>query len=222
MPSDAEPLTRQSLAAAARLLARRDEDLAGILSAHGPPPLWRRPGGYRTLFRIILEQQVSLASARSLGQRVEAILGGVTPARMIEVGEPGLRSLGLTRQKSAYCVDAARHVLDGRLVFRRLARQDDAQARDMLMHIKGIGPWSADIYLLMALGRRDVWPAGDLALVETLRRVKRLRGALPADRLERIAAAWRPYRAVAARMLWQHYLAGGTRGITTEGDADDD
>jgi len=200
-------LTRESVSVAARHLAERDSDLAGILAEHGPPPLWQRPAGFATLFRIILEQQVSLASARSLCRRVTASLGAITPERLDGAGESGLRALGLTRQKAAYSVDAARHVLDGRLDFRALARMEDDAARQMLMRVKGIGPWSADIYLLMALRRPDVWPVGDLALVSAARAVKKMRTEPSAARLERLCRGWRPYRAVAARMLWQYYLA---------------
>ena len=201
-------LTRASLAEAAGLLARRDADLADIMRAHGPPPLWSRPAGFRTLVRIILEQQVSLASARSTYRRAELALGEVTPTSFAEARESGLRSVGFTRQKACYCVAAAGAILDGTLSLAALSRASDVEARAALMRLKGIGPWSADIYLLMSLLRPDVWPTGDLALVSTVRSLKRLRGHPTAHRLESIAEGWRPYRSVAARMLWQRYLSG--------------
>ena len=207
-------LTRASVAEAARLLARRDADLAAILRAHGPPPLWSRPAGFPTLVRIILEQQVSLASARSTYERADLTLGAVTPTRLVEAGESGLRSVGFTRQKAGYCVAAAGAILDGSLSLEALGRASDAEARSALMRLKGIGPWSADIYLLMSMLRPDVWPTGDLALVSTVRSLKRLRGQPTAQRLESIAEAWRPYRSVAARMLWQQYLSGKGAGCS--------
>ena len=215
MTAGAKPLTRARLAAIARDLASRDEDLAGILAACGPPPLWSRPAGFATLIRIILEQQVSLASARSLYDRTHQALGEISPGRFLAAGEDGLKALGFTRQKAAYCWTAARAILEGDLELEMLSSVGDEAARVALTRLKGIGPWSADIYLLMALRRPDVWPSGDLALVTALRRLKRLRGPITPRRIESIASAWRPYRSVAARMLWQYYLAGmdaGRRG----------
>lgn len=200
-------LTRRRLGEAARRLARRDEGLARILGDLGPPPLWSRRPGFATLARIILEQQVSLSSARAMFARISRAAGGVTPGGIAALGEPGLRALGVTRQKARYLDEAAIAIRSGRIDLREVHRMEDAPARAALMRLKGVGPWSADIYLLMALGRSDVWPAGDLALASSVRRLRRLRGAPPPDRLTEIAEAWRPWRSVAARMLWQYYLA---------------
>jgi DNA-3-methyladenine glycosylase II len=200
------PLTTGRLAAAARALARRDRDLAGILARHGAPPLWARRPGFETLAGIILEQQISLASAAATHRRLVAGLGALTPATCAAAGEARIRDLGVTRQKAAYLVGLARAVEDGVLDLRSLGRLPDDEARTALVRIKGIGPWSANIYLLMALRRPDVWPAGDLALATAARAVKRLRRAPTPEALDRLAEPWRPYRAVAARMLWQHYL----------------
>jgi DNA-3-methyladenine glycosylase II len=132
----------------------------------------------------------------------------MAPQRFLERGDAGLRALGLTRQKSAYCLAAARAVADGTLDLPALRRMGDEEARAALMRLKGIGRWSADIYLLMALRRPDVWPCGDLALETTLKRLGKVRGRPSPERLEALAERWRPWRAVAARMLWQRYLAG--------------
>ncbi|MGH9750980.1 MAG: DNA-3-methyladenine glycosylase family protein [Candidatus Polarisedimenticolia bacterium] len=201
-------LTTPELAAAAHRLAARDRDLAGILERHGPPPLWARPPGFDTLVRIILEQQVSLASGAAIYRRVAAGIDPFTPARCAAAGEERLRSLGVTRQKSGYIVALARSVVSGALDLDRVAALPDEGARAALVGLKGIGPWSADVYLLMALRRPDVWPAADLALLSAARRVKRLRRPPSPERVAALAEAWRPYRSVAARMLWQHYLAG--------------
>ncbi len=202
-------LTRARLAKAAESLADRDADLARILRRHGPPPLWARRPGFATLVRIILEQQVSLASARSVFRRLAASVDPFTAGEFVEVGEPYLRSLGITRQKAAYCVHIARAIVEGRLNLGAVARMSDSHAKTALTRIKGIGPWTADIYLLMALRRPDVWPSGDLALVTSLGRLKRLRERPAPARAAKIAESWRPFRSVAARMLWQYYLAGG-------------
>jgi DNA-3-methyladenine glycosylase II len=201
------PLTQKSLAVAARELAARDEMLAGIHATHGDPPLWRRDTGFTTLVHIILEQQVSLKSAKAMLVRLQGVIEPFTPERFVELGDGYLRSLGVTRQKSAYLVDLSTSIVDGRLSFTKLARMSDDEARLMLTQIKGIGLWSADVYLLMAMRRADIWPAGDLALAVAMKELKGLAARPGPLELERLAEQWRPHRAVAARMLWQYYLA---------------
>jgi DNA-3-methyladenine glycosylase II len=204
----ARPLDEVGLRAAVKDLAAIDPDLAGIAERHGTPPLWAREPGFETLVRIVLEQQVSLASAEAARQRLIRVAGAVEPAAIAAVGEEALRAAGLTRQKARYLVSLAGEVLDGRLDLDVVAASDDVKARARLTSLLGIGRWTADIYLLMALGRPDVWPTGDLALAGAMRRAKRL-GALPTGaEQEVIAEAWRPWRAVAARLLWHAYLAG--------------
>jgi len=200
------PLTPKTLALAARELAARDKMLAGILATHGDPPLWRRATGFPTLVHIILEQQVSLKSAKSMLNRLEAAIQPFTPPRFVELGDTYLRSLGLTRQKSAYLLHLSDSIIGGELSFTKLARMSDDEARLLLTRIKGIGLWSADVYLLMAMRRADIWPAGDLALAVAMKELKGLEQRPGPVELERLAEEWRPYRAVAARMLWQHYL----------------
>ncbi|HYV85851.1 MAG TPA: DNA-3-methyladenine glycosylase 2 family protein [Patescibacteria group bacterium] len=200
-------LDAAQLRAAARHLGARDGDLLALLRSQGPPPLWGRPAGFRTLIKIILEQQVSLASGAAVYRRLEERIQPFTPERVAGAGVSGLRSLGVTRQKADYCVHLAEAILGGRLDLDALRRMDDSAASAALTRLKGIGPWTAQIYLLMALRRPDVWPSGDLALVRTIQVVKRLRRSPSPARMLTIAEAWRPYRAVAARMLWQHYLA---------------
>jgi DNA-3-methyladenine glycosylase II len=203
-----ERLTRASLARAVRELAQRDDRLARIVAAHGTPPLWARRPGFATLVRIILEQQVSLASAAALYRRVATELpSGWSPSSVRAVGESGLRKRGLTRQKAHYVAELAIQVDEGRLPLRALARSDDDSVRQQLGAVKGIGPWTANIYLLMALGRPDVWPAGDLALHKAIAKLGGLRRIPSSDEAARLADRWTPYRAVAARILWHDYLA---------------
>ncbi|MFN2493723.1 MAG: DNA-3-methyladenine glycosylase, partial [Pyrinomonadaceae bacterium] len=196
-----------SLIRAAKILARRDKDLAFILKRLGPPPLWDRKPGFSTLVHIILEQQVSLASAASIFARLKKNVVPFRPGHMVQLGETHLKSLGLTRQKTAYCLHLAQSLSEKRLNLSQLARMTDEQAKTALMEIKGIGSWSADIYLLMVLLRADVWPANDLALAIAVEKLKRLPSKPRPDELLQMADAWRPYRSVAARMLWQFYLA---------------
>jgi DNA-3-methyladenine glycosylase II len=199
-------LTQKTLATAARQLAARDELLANIHATYGDPPLWQRASGFRTLVHIILEQQVSLSSAKSMLLRLEDAIQPFTPERFLELGENHLRRLGVTRQKSAYVLHLAESIVSGRLRLRGLSRLSDEQVLVRLTGIKGIGLWSANIYLLMAMRRADIWPAGDLALAVAIKELKGLTTRPSPEELEKIAENWRPHRAVAARMLWQYYL----------------
>ncbi len=204
-------LNARTIALAASYLAKQDKHLASILKRHGPPPLWGRPQGFATLAQIILEQQVSLASAASVFGRLSRAINPFDPLNVIQAGELEVRALGVTRQKASYLVRLAESLERRELRLRTLSKLDDQQAKLALMRVKGIGSWSADIYLLMALRRADIWPAGDLALATTVRELKRLRTRPSEQRLAAVAEPWRPYRAVAARMLWQHYLAKRNR-----------
>jgi DNA-3-methyladenine glycosylase II len=211
-----QPLTQKTLALAACELAARDQILAGIHATHGDPPLWRRATGFPTLVHIILEQQVSLKSAKSMLLRLETAVQPFTPTRFIELGDAYLRSLGLTRQKSAYLLHLAASIESGALSFTKLSRLSDEHARLVLTRIKGIGSWSADVYLLMAMRRADIWPAGDLALSVAMKDLLSLAQRPGPVELERLAENWRPYRAVAARMLWQYYLGRQKRFTATK------
>ncbi len=151
---------------------------------------------------------MSLRSAAAVFARLEDRLGPLTAERVAAAGAARLRMLGVTRQKASYAAGAAREIDSGRFDLAGLARLPDDEARARLMTLRGVGPWTADIYLLMALRRPDVWPAGDLALRASLVELFRLRpGADPAARMEAIAGAWRPWRSVAARLLWVEYLS---------------
>jgi len=200
-------LNRHTLALAAKGLAARDKTLELIHSAHGDPPLWRRPAGFPTLVHIILEQQVSLSSGKAMFDRLNASIHPFAPEQFVDRGENYLRRLGVTRQKSAYLVDLASLIVSGELNLRRLSQLNDFDARSSLMCVKGIGSWSADVYLLMAMCRADIWPAGDLALAVAAKDLFGLGERPSPEELETIAESWRPHRAVAARMLWQYYLA---------------
>ncbi len=203
----APQLTPDSLAEGVAELARRDPHLAGVVARHGAPPLWDRPPGFETLVQIILEQQISLSAGRAAYGRLERLAGAVTPERVAALTESDLRGAGLTRQKSAYIRGLALAIVAGEFDPDGLAALDDEDARAALIKLRGVGAWTADIYLLMALGRADIWPTGDLALVAAMREVKRMRSLPSSDRIGRITRAWSPWRAVAARVLWHHYLS---------------
>lgn len=201
----ANALTNDSLAAAAASLAERDRHLRAIYQRHGPPPMWARRPGFDTLLHILLEQQVSLVSARSMYNRLRSSIDPFDPLTFIDCGEEHLRTLGMTRQKAHYAIQIAQAFSNGSL--KSLRRMNDETAFSTLTEIKGVGPWTANIYLLMALRRPDIWPDGDLALASSVSQLRRLKERPSVGELARLANRWRPYRSVAARMLWQYYLA---------------
>jgi DNA-3-methyladenine glycosylase II len=204
-------LTDATLHCALADLTARDPRLARIVADFGPPPLWARPAGFPTLIHIILEQQVSLASARAAFERLCALAEPLTPQRFLDLDDVTLKAAGFSRQKTRYGREAARAILAGSLDLDSLDGLDDQAVRVELTRIVGIGRWTADIYLLMALGRPDVWPSGDLALAIAARNALALPAVPPPAELEAIGEAWRPWRAVVARILWQHYLSAGAR-----------
>ncbi len=167
--------------------------------------MWGRPPGFPTLLRIILEQQVSLVSARAMFERLKSNIEPFTAVGFTEAGEAYLRSLGVTRQKAQYCVQVAEAFTNGHL--NQIGRMSDDDAHATLVSIKGVGRWTANIYLLMALRRPDIWPDGDVALATAVGKLRKLHHRPSFIELAKIAERWRPYRSVAARMLWQYYLA---------------
>src|ERR687890_2406450 len=167
-------LTRASLARGVAALSEADTDLALIARAHGTPPLWEREEGFPTLVLTILEQQVSLASALAAFERLRAAASPVTPENFLKFDDARLRAFGFSRQKALYCRLLARAVVEGELDFDALGASDDDAARAALTRLKGVGPWTAEIYLLRALGRPDAWPSGDLALLIAAHEIKRL------------------------------------------------
>jgi DNA-3-methyladenine glycosylase II len=174
--------------------------------------MWIRPEGFATLLLIILEQQVSLASARAAFRRLQATIGRVTPRRFLTLDDPSLKVIGFSRQKTAYARYLAEAIVTRHFRPASLRRMSDEAAWAALVQLKGIGPWSAEIYLLMALRKPDAWPSDDLALAVALQDVKRLKSRPTPDELDALANPWRPWRAIAARLLWHHYLSSRTSG----------
>jgi DNA-3-methyladenine glycosylase II len=201
------PLTRRTLLSAARALAIADPALAASVERFGPPPLWAREPSFATLTHLILEQQVSLASARAAFDRLEVALGGnIEPRTFLELSDADLRTIGFSRQKAGYARDLAGALADG-FDLEGLATLADDDVRSSLMRLRGIGRWTADIYLIMCLRRPDVWPHGDQALATAARELLELPEQPTFDELEIRARSWRPHRATAARILWHHYLS---------------
>jgi DNA-3-methyladenine glycosylase II len=187
-------------------LAKRDRDLANVIAAIGAPPLWARQPGFGTLLHIILEQQVSLASAQAAYDKLLALGRPLTPERFLTYADAELHTAGFSRQKARYGRELAMALHTGSLKLHGFSRLDDDKVRAALVNIKGIGPWTAEIYLLMVLRRADAWPVGDLALALAAQSVKNLASVPRPTDLELLGAIWRPWRAVAARILWHQYL----------------
>ena len=200
-------LDAASFAAAAAELCDRDPDLAAIVDRHGLPEFWAREPGFPTLVLLILEQQVSLASAAAAYGRLQARVDPLTPGGFLVQTDADLLAIGFSRQKARYVRALSAALGDGSLDLDAVASLDDASARDALVALPGIGAWTAECYLLSALRRPDTWPIGDIALQEGARRARRLDARPSAIDIETIGEAWRPHRASAARLLWHLYLS---------------
>jgi len=199
-------LNEASMARGVGALAKVDEDLARVVRECGTPLMWEREPGFPALVLTILEQQVSLASARAAFDRLLALAPRLTPRAFLALDDAALRGAGFSRQKALYCKLAARSIDEGHLDLDALEGLDDDAARASLVALKGVGPWTAEIYLLRCLLRPDAWPSGDLALQLAAREVKHLDARPTPAELDALAEPWRPLRAVAARILWNHYL----------------
>ena len=195
------------LAADVKSLAHEFALFASLLERNGPPPLWRRDPSFATLVRFILEQQVSLASARAAYERLEARLGTVTPERLLGSTDGALRADGFSRQKMSYVRGLAEIMVDGS--FDPADLPDDPEAvRERLLEIRGIGPWTASCFLLFVCGDRDTWPTGDRALYVSIANNLGFDEVPTRDRGDALARAWAPRRSTAAKMLWHDYLGG--------------
>jgi DNA-3-methyladenine glycosylase II len=199
-------LTKRRLKGATLELARKHPELARVHELYGTPPLWDREPGFATLLQIILEQQVSLASAKACFDKLAARLGHVTPANVLTLNDTEMKRVGFSRQKTAYARHLSEALIEKRIDLDGLHKLPDAGVKAELTKLRGVGEWTSDIYLLMALLRPDVMPKGDIALHAAWHKLSG--GPKPtSDEFLVIAERWRPYRSVAARLLWHFYLS---------------
>ncbi len=204
-------LSHRRLQFATRWLAGRDIRLRGIFEQYGYPPLWQRPVGFGTMVHIILEQQVSLASANATYDRLrQELAGSVTFGGILAIEDVRLRELGFSKQKLRYVKLLAERTQAG-FSFEALAGLADSQVRDQLMQHPGIGRWSADIYLSECLLRCDILPPGDIAMQEVYRQLHGLSERPSHEQFEAETQHWRPWRSVATRLLWHYYLSAKKR-----------
>ncbi len=190
-----------------RELAGSDAHLAHVHKTYGTPPLWDRPTGFSTLLHIILEQQVSLASAKACFDKLAAYLGEVTPNGLLSINDADLKTIGFSRQKTAYARHLSEAILEKRIDLDSLHKLPDSDVKAELVKLKGVGEWTSDIYLLMAMLRPDVMPKGDIALHEAYRKLTNGDKRPGSDEFVAMAEKWKPFRSVAARLLWHFYLS---------------
>lgn len=200
-------MTNASLIAGAQSLAEKIPQFQRIITDFGYPPLWNRPPGFSTLIQIILEQQVSLASAKKTFDRLNSVLIVFTPESFLKLSDAQLKQCGFSRQKTKYCRIIASSILNETLNPDKLTYLKDEQVKEKLMSFTGIGHWTSDIYLLMVLLRPDVWPHGDRALAVAAYKVFDLHEIPDYKFLSAMAEKWIPYRSIAARFLWHYYLS---------------
>ena len=198
-------LTRPVMQEALAGLSVQDPDIARAYAAVGLPPMRARPTGFPTLVRAIVAQQVSVASARAIIGRLETATDGLDPGAMLALDDAGMREVGMSRQKVVYVRELATAVLEKQLNFRRIASLEDEEAIAELTRIKGIGRWTAEVYLLFAHRRPDIWPVDDLAVVVGLQRLKGLEERPTRKEMLAIGEDWRPWRSVVARLCWHYY-----------------
>lgn len=206
-------ITAENLPAVCEILAERDTDLAGIYQTYGAPPLWKRDATFATLVHIILEQQVSLRSALAAFNKLQEKIGAVTPENLLNLSDEEMKAVYFSRQKTVYARDLAKAIVSGKLDLKRLEKLSDEAVKIELKKIKGIGDWTADIYLLMALMRADVMPKGDLALHVAFQKLTASAARPQSDEFLLIGEKWKPFRAVAARLLWHFYLSEKARPV---------
>lgn len=192
-------------------LSKEDEDLAMIIQTHGYAPMWTRPNTFETLVHIILEQQVSLASALAALNKLRERLTVITPEGLLALTDEELKACYFSRQKTIYTRGLAEELLNGRLDLSALESLPDDEVRSRLIALKGIGHWTIDVYLMFVLQRSDIFPIGDLAAINALRRVKRLAKGVSKEDLLAVTARWQPNRTIAAMLLWHLYLSSPMR-----------
>jgi DNA-3-methyladenine glycosylase II len=192
-------------------LGNRDKALKAIITKYGYPPLWSRPADFSTLIHIILEQQVSLASAKAAFDKLKAKLGSITPENLIKLTDEEMKACYFSRQKTEYARHLAEAIIEKKLKLKELSTLPDIMIREELKRIKGIGDWTADIYLLFALQRTDIFPTGDLAMINAFKEIKELEKQVTKEEIIELAEIWKPWRSIATMLLWHYYIQ--KRGI---------
>ncbi len=201
-----QTFNERDLSAICRQLAAKDKDLQHIISCYGFPPFWSRKPSFETLVHIILEQQVSLASARAALDKIKLKIKRITASNLLALSDDEMRYCYFSRQKTLYTRNLAEAIRSKKIHISKLKNLKDDEVRNKLKQLKGIGDWTADIFLMMALNRTDCFPTGDIALINSIKKVKNLPSETTKEHIHEIAEGWRPYRTIAAYLLWHNYL----------------
>lgn len=210
MESAYKEFTLQTYHSICDKLAGMDTDLGRVITLYGYPPFWSRPNTFESLVHIILEQQVSLASALAALNKLKERLQEITPARVLLLTDEELKACYFSRQKTAYVRYLAEAIVSGQINLSVLPQLENDEIRTQLTALKGIGNWTVDIYLIFILHRSDIFPIGDLAAVNAMRRLKSLPQTVNREELLVRAEQWQPYRTVACMLLWHFYLSKGS------------
>ncbi|MBC8277111.1 MAG: DNA-3-methyladenine glycosylase 2 family protein [FCB group bacterium] len=200
-------MNEQEYRQAIKQLCAEDADLKQIIAEFGVPEMRVRKPGFSTLIYIILEQQVSLASARAVFDRLQKIWNPADAETFLKIEDQALRDTGFSRQKIQYTKIAAKAILADEIDLEKCSGMTDELVRDSLMKLKGIGRWTADIYLMMAMRRPDIWPGRDLAIIKAMQNIKGFDSIPTETEMKQISDNWRPFRSAAAMILWHYYLS---------------
>lgn len=188
-------------------VGRHDNDLKEILRVHGYPPMWTRENSFETIVHIILEQQVSLASALAALNKLKEKLKQITPEATLQLTDEEMRACYVSRQKMGYIRGLAQAMIGGQIDLKKFGRMHNEEVRETLIQLKGIGNWTVDVYLMFALQRTDIFPIGDLAAVNALKRVKKTDPKISKEDLLEMSKEWKPLRTIACMILWHFYLS---------------
>ena len=188
------------------LLSKKDQHLKIIIEQYGYPPLWTRPATFPTLIHIILEQQVSLASAKAAFVKLKEKLVTITPKRLLLLTDGEMKACYFSRQKMVYARHLAEAIITKQLNLEKLSLMPDEKLREELKRIKGIGDWTVDIYLLFALQRTDIFPTGDLAMINAFKEIKQIKKQVTKEEIIALSESWKPHRSIATMLLWHYYI----------------
>jgi DNA-3-methyladenine glycosylase II len=201
-----QAFTSKTLGPLCDKLAAKDIALKNIIRQHGYPPFWSRPASFASLIHIILEQQVSLASAKAAFDKLQQKIDPITPQKLLLLSDEVLKACYFSRQKTVYARCLAEAIITKKINLKKLATAPDDEVRSKLTQVKGIGNWTADVYLMMVLQRCDLFPVGDIALINSAREELQLHKQITKEEILVIAEKWAPYRTIAAFLLWHAYL----------------
>lgn len=188
------------------LLSKKDQHLKIIIEQYGYPPLWTRPATFPTLIHIILEQQVSLASAKAAFVKLKEKLVTITPKKLLLLTDEEMKACYFSRQKMVYARHLAEAIITKQLNLEKLSLMPNEKLREELKRIKGIGDWTVDIYLLFALQRTDIFPTGDLAMINAFKEIKQIKKQVTKEEIIALSESWKPHRSIATMLLWHYYI----------------